>query len=107
SAGADLAEGTGSRWEELTRRLTRLEVPTFAAIAGWCLGGGLELALCCDMRVASEGAKLGTPEVKRGIFPGGGGTQRLPRLVGPARAKELMFIGDPVDAQTALEWGLV
>jgi enoyl-CoA hydratase/carnithine racemase len=80
---------------------------TIASVSGYALGGGCELALACDFRVASEKAKLGQPEVLLGIIPGGGGTQRLPRLVGPARAKELMMSGRQVDAAEALAIGLV
>jgi enoyl-CoA hydratase len=80
---------------------------TIAAIAGFALGGGCELALACDFRVASERAKLGQPEILLGIIPGGGGTQRLARLVGPARAKELILGGEQVGANRALEIGLV
>ncbi|MDP1820108.1 MAG: enoyl-CoA hydratase/isomerase family protein [Acidimicrobiales bacterium] len=80
---------------------------TIAAISGFALGGGCELALACDFRVASEKAKLGQPEVLLGIIPGGGGTQRLARLVGPARAKDLVFTGRQVDAAEALAMGLV
>jgi enoyl-CoA hydratase len=81
--------------------------PFVAAIHGFCLGGGLELAACCDVRVASEEAQLGQPEIKLGLIPGGGGTQRLPRLVGLGRAMLLNLTGDWVDARTAYEWGLV
>ena len=89
------------------RQLGELEVPTIAALEGDALGGGLELALCCDLRVVSETARLGTPEVRLGVMPGSGGTQRLPRIVGPARAKELMFLGDLIDASEAHRIGLV
>ena len=81
--------------------------PFVAAIHGFCLGGGLELAMCCDIRVASEDAQLGQPEIKLGLIPGGGGTQRLPRLVGLGRALLLNLTGDFIDAATAYDWGLV
>jgi enoyl-CoA hydratase/carnithine racemase len=81
--------------------------PFVAAIHGFCLGGGLELAMCCDIRVAAEGAQLGQPEIKLGLIPGGGGTQRLPRLVGLGRAQLLNMTGDFIDAGTAYDWGLV
>jgi len=89
------------------RRLARLPVPTIAAIQADALGGGLELALCCDLRVADERAKLGLPEVRLGVMPGSGGTQRLPRVVGIARAKELILMGDIISAAEAAEIGLV
>lgn len=90
-----------------TWQLERMPQITIAAINGLALGGGCELALACDMRVASEDAQLGLPEVKLGLLPGGGGTQRLPRLVGRPLAKELMFVGDPIGAQEAYRIGLV
>jgi enoyl-CoA hydratase len=80
--------------------------PTIAAIDGYALGGGLELALACDLRVASKSAKIGMPEVSLGIFPSAGGTWRLPRLVGLGRAKELIYTGRIVDAVEASQWGL-
>lgn len=83
------------------------ERPVIAAIQGYCLGGGLELALTADLRVAAESARFGLPEAKIGSLPGGGGTQRLPRLIGPARAKELMFLCEPIDANEAHRIGLV
>jgi enoyl-CoA hydratase len=89
------------------RRLAELPVPTIAAIEGDALGGGLELALCCDLRVAGARARLGMPEVRLGVIPGSGGTQRLPAVVGPARAKELILVGDLVDAERAEAIGLV
>lgn len=89
------------------RQLADLAIPTIAAIEGAALGGGLELALCCDLRVASERATLGMPEVRLGVIPGSGGTQRLPRVVGPARAKELILTGEIIDAATAEGYGLV
>lgn len=91
----------------LCNQLDSLPIPTIAAIEGYCLGGGLELALACDLRVASETSRLGFPEVKLGVFPGGGGTERLPRLIGEARARELIYTGEPVDAQEAWRIGLV
>jgi enoyl-CoA hydratase len=89
------------------RRLARLPMPTIAAIQADALGGGLELALCCDLRVADERAKLGLPEVRLGVMPGSGGTQRLPRLVGPARAKEMILMGEILAAADAAVIGLV
>jgi enoyl-CoA hydratase/carnithine racemase len=82
-------------------------MPTIAAIEGNALGGGFELALCCDIRIASERALVGLPEVGLGAIPGSGGTQRLTRLVGPGRAKRIIFSGEPIDARTAAEWGLI
>jgi enoyl-CoA hydratase/carnithine racemase len=87
--------------------VARIPKPTVAAIAGYALGGGLELALCCDFRVAAEDARLGQPEINLGLIPGAGATQRLPRLVGPARAKDLVFSGRVVPAEEALALGLV
>ncbi|MCE7791317.1 enoyl-CoA hydratase [Salipaludibacillus sp. CUR1] len=81
--------------------------PTIVVLDGLTLGGGCELALTFDIRIAEEHAQIGLPEVKLGIFPGGGGTQRLPRLVGKAKAKEMMYTGEPVSAQEAKEIGLV
>jgi len=89
------------------RRLEMLPKPVIAAVCGYALGGGCELALACDLRIAGESAKFGLPEIKLGIFPGAGGTQRLPRLVGMARAKEMMYTGDMIDAATAEKIGLV
>lgn len=91
----------------VAQRLAGLPMPTIAAIEGDALGGGLELALCCDLRVAGERARLGMPEVRLGVIPGSGGTQRLPALVGPARAKELILVGELIDAQRAEHIGLV
>ena len=81
--------------------------PVIAAITGYALGGGLEVALCADFRVAGEGAKVGQPEIQLGIIPGAGGTQRLARLIGPAKAKDLVFSGRHVAADEALRIGLV
>jgi len=94
----------------LNRLFTRIDAfpkPTIASMNGHALGGGMELALACDFRIAVAGAKLGFPEVGLGILPGAGGTQRLPRLVGLGRAKELILTADPVDANQALAMGLV
>lgn len=88
-------------------RLARLPMPTIAAIEGNALGGGLELALCCDLRIASERARLGLPEVRLAVTPGAGGTQRLPRVVGAARARELILTGRVLDAVEAERIGLV
>jgi enoyl-CoA hydratase len=81
--------------------------PVIAAINGHALGAGLELAMACDVRVASRAAKLGQPEIALGLIPGGGGTQRLPRLVGAGRAARMVLTGDAIDAETAERWGLV
>ena len=89
------------------RKLAELPVPTIAAIEGDALGGGLELALCCDLRIASARARLGMPEVRLGVIPGSGGTQRLPAVVGPARAKEMILVGELISAQRAEQIGLV
>ncbi|MGI9646917.1 MAG: enoyl-CoA hydratase/isomerase family protein [Acidimicrobiia bacterium] len=89
------------------RRLALLPVPTIAAIQADALGGGLELALCCDLRVADERSKLGLPEVRLGVMPGSGGTQRLPRVVGIAKAKELILTGEIISAAEAARIGLV
>ncbi|MBP7583857.1 MAG: enoyl-CoA hydratase/isomerase family protein [Spirochaetes bacterium] len=86
--------------------LEDLPVPVIAAVSGYALGGGLELALACDFRICSSDAKLGMPEIKLAIFPGAGGTQRLPKLIGLSRAKMMIFLGETVNAATALEWGL-
>jgi enoyl-CoA hydratase len=86
--------------------ITHLGKPTIAAVNGLALGGGLELAMACDLRIVAANAQLGQPEIKLGLFPGAGGTQRLPRLVGAGIAKELMYVGDPVDAEEAHRIGL-
>ena len=87
--------------------LDRSPVPTIAAVNGYALGGGCEVALACDIRIAAENATFGFPEVSLGILPGMGGTQRLPRLIGPALAKELIFTGRRISAEEASEMGLV
>jgi len=92
---------------EFFHQLVCLEQPVIAAINGLCLGGGLEVALACDIRIAADHAKVGLPEVNLGLIPGGGGTQRLPRAIGPGWAKYLLCTGDAISAQQALEIGLV
>jgi enoyl-CoA hydratase/carnithine racemase len=117
-AGADIkefpslresaAEGGSARGiQKLGHRMDAARTPFVAAIRGYCLGGGLELAMCCDVRICADDATLGQPEIKLGLIPGGGGTQRLPRLVGHGRAMLLNLTGDFVDAETAYAWGLV
>ncbi|HTS96864.1 MAG TPA: enoyl-CoA hydratase-related protein [Streptosporangiaceae bacterium] len=117
AAGADIkemAEATYGQMAVVSRRLqaaltaiARIPKPVVAAITGYALGGGLELALCADFRVMGEGARVGQPEILLGIIPGAGGTQRLPRLIGPARAKDIVFTGRFVGAEEALAIGLV
>ena len=117
AAGADVKEMVGWDYQEAVDRsaglqgaftaVARIPKPTIAAVTGYALGGGCELALCCDLRVAGDNAKLGQPEILLGIIPGAGGTQRLPRLVGPSRAKDIIFTGRFVDAEESLRIGLV
>ena len=117
AAGADVKEMAGWSYADAIElgaqlqssftALAKIPKPTVAAITGYALGGGLELALCCDFRVAGDNARLGQPEVLLGVIPGGGGTQRLPRLIGPSRAKDLVFTGRFVPADEALTIGLV
>ncbi len=117
AAGADVKEMLDWSLTDALRRTQGLQdaftavaaipQPTIAAVTGFALGGGCELALCCDFRLAGDNAKLGQPEILLGIIPGAGGTQRLPRLVGAARAKELIFSGRFVGAEEALAIGLV
>jgi len=116
-SGVDLKEraemDADERWVHnralgaFAERLARLQVPTIAALNGLAFGGGLEITLACDFRIAAEGARFALPEVGIGIVPGAGGTQRLPRLIGPTKAKELILTGRRVDARAALEMGLV
>jgi enoyl-CoA hydratase len=93
--------------QELFSRIENLHVPVIGAVNGYALGGGLELALACSIRICSDNAQFGAPEVKLGIIPGDGGTQRLPRLIGLGRAMEMMLTGDFIDAQEAYRIGLV
>jgi len=112
SAGADLTELRSDADDvtasvEVTRRLEQSRLPVVAAVNGYALGGGCEIALACDLRICSDTARFGQPEIKLGIMPGWGGTQRLPRLLGRGRALEMLLTGDQVDSGRALEWGLV
>jgi enoyl-CoA hydratase len=107
SVDAVQAERLSRRGQEIFRLLETLRKPSVAAINGYALGGGLELAMCCTIRIASHNAKLGQPEVKLGIVPGYGATQRLPRLIGRGRALELLLSGEPIDAAEAYRIGLV
>lgn len=116
AAGADIGEFTAQTYQDMIVRagrlsdcfdsVARIPKPVVAAVTGYALGGGCELALACDWRVVADDAKLGQPEIKLGLIPGAGGTQRLARLVGPARAKDLIFSGRMVDAAEALRIGL-
>jgi enoyl-CoA hydratase/carnithine racemase len=116
AAGADIKEMLAMSYSDMSARaggvsgglgaMSRITKPVVAAIAGYALGGGLEVALGCDWRVVSADAKLGQPEINLGVIPGGGGTQRLARLIGPARAKDLVMTGRMVDADEALAIGL-
>ncbi|MBU2548750.1 MAG: enoyl-CoA hydratase/isomerase family protein [Proteobacteria bacterium] len=116
--GADVGEIGGIRTiaeahrlavkaQSLFLKLESLPRPTIAAVSGPALGGGCEMALACDVRIAAENAVFGTPEIKLGILPGAGGTQRLPRLIGPGRAKDMLYSGEPIDAREAFRIGLV
>lgn len=105
-AGPDEARDIGALFLDALNAVAAIPRATIAAVAGFALGGGCELALACDFRVASERARFGQPEILLGIIPGGGGTQRLARLVGPAKAKDLIFSGRQVGADEALAMGL-
>jgi enoyl-CoA hydratase len=116
-AGADINElaaqtpvsgkETSQRGQDVFNFIERFPKPVIAAINGFALGGGCELALACDIRIASDTAKFGQPELGLGIIPGAGATQRLPRIIGLGRAKHLVLTGDMIDAKQALEFGLV
>jgi enoyl-CoA hydratase len=116
-AGSDVAEMQNMGPLEIQRFMATirktsdfiyaLTKPTIAAVNGYALGGGCELSMCCDMRIASDRARFGQPEITLGLIPGASGTQRLPRLIGAAKAKEMIFLGDYIDAATALNLGLV
>jgi enoyl-CoA hydratase len=116
-AGADISEFiqvTGdtavefmSRGQRIFSKIEAFDRPVIAAVNGFALGGGNEIALCCDIRIAAENAVFGQPEVNLGIIPGYGGTQRLPRLIGPGKAKEIIFADERINAQEALRIGLV
>lgn len=116
--GADIHEWSGldavGMWKHWIREghkvyehLARLNLPTIAVLNGYTFGGGLELALACDIRIAAAGIKMGLPEVKLGIIPGWGGTNRLPALIGTARAKQIMFTGMQLDTEKTEAWGLI
>jgi enoyl-CoA hydratase/carnithine racemase len=117
AAGADIKQMQAMSYTDMVDRsaalqaalttVARIPKPTVAAITGYALGGGCELALCCDFRVAGDNAKLGQPEILLGVIPGAGGTQRLARLIGPARTKDLIYTGRFVDSAEALAIGLV
>ena len=115
AAGADIKKMADCDEEEAKAfcfspvydKIAEYPIPTIAALEGYALGGGLELALCADIRIAGEGAKMGFPEVTLGIFPGAGGTIRAPKLIGPSYAMELIFSGEQIPASRAKEMGLV
>lgn len=114
AAGADIAQmiemnpaqARTFTFNDVYCKIEALPIPVFAAINGFALGGGLELSLACDFRICSSKAKLGLPEINLGIFPGAGGTQRLPKLIGSSRAKEMIYFGSIIDAEKAYELGL-
>jgi len=118
AAGADIKEVVGigtpvdahsfvSRVQSVFNKIESLEKPVIAAVSGLAFGGGCELSLVCDIRIAGENALFAQPEIKIGVIPGAGGTQRLTRLIGVGRAKEMLYTGDPIDAEEAYRIGLV
>jgi enoyl-CoA hydratase/carnithine racemase len=117
AAGADIKEMADLSYTDMVKHsavlqstfaaVARIPKPVIAAVVGFALGGGCELAMCADLRIAADNAKFGQPEIKLGLIPGAGGTQRLSRLVGPARAKELIYTGRMIGAEEALRIGLV
>jgi enoyl-CoA hydratase len=117
AAGADITEFSSikspaaaydfTKHLDVFHRIERLDRPVIAAISGFALGGGCELCMCCDIRIAAENANFGQPEIKIGVIPGAGGTQRLPRFIGMSKAKELLYTGDMIDANEAYRLGLV
>ncbi|MCS5582453.1 MAG: enoyl-CoA hydratase/isomerase family protein, partial [Pseudomonadales bacterium] len=114
-AGADISEFVGIDSDTIQKRfknniwevIWHLDKPTIAMVDGFALGGGCEVAMSCDIRIGSERARFGTPEINLGLIPGGGGTQRLPRLVGYGRAMEMILSGEMIDARSALQMGLL
>jgi enoyl-CoA hydratase/carnithine racemase len=117
SAGSDIREFSGVADDVVGKKLAPenrayakvddFPKPTIAAVTGLAYGGGLELAVCCDLLVVEANARLALPEIKLGVFPGSGGTVRVTRRIGEGRAKELMYFGEPIEPETALAWGLV
>ena len=115
AAGADISEFLGKNSDDVRdffednawERVWKLSKPTIAMVDGFALGGGAELALSCDIRIASDRSKFGTPEINLGLIPGGGGTQRLCRLIGYGKALEMVLTGDMISSETALSCGLV